>query len=86
MGKKVVLFSVLFSLILIIPLVLGAEVNNSKVDKAYICLDDKIRSRTCADLSSEERIFALLASGKNVDLKLMMMHKMVNVGQSQDVM
>ena len=64
MGKKLVLFSILFFLIFIIFPVIGAEVNNSKVNEAYACLDDKIKDRTCSDLSSEERIFALLASGK----------------------
>ena len=38
-----------------------------KVDKAYSCLNEKIDDKTCDGLSSEERIFSLLATGKCKD-------------------
>jgi len=37
---------------------------STQVNKAYQCLNDKISDKTCDELSSQERIFSLLATGK----------------------
>ena len=59
MKKKVFLFGILIiSLMLILPLAIA--INESQIDKAYECLEEKVKDR-CDSLSSEERIFSLLA-------------------------
>src|SRR3989344_2692118 len=40
------------------------ESEQSKIIKASQCLDEKINTRTCSSLSSEEAIFSLLALKK----------------------
>jgi len=59
--KRVLLFGVsIIFIMLIIPFAL-AEVNNTKIDNAYDCLEKKVEDKTCSKLSLEERIFSLLA-------------------------
>lgn len=71
MQKKVLLFGVLFLFLLVLPVILAADANltddstdSQKIDAAYTCLRDKIDERTCSVLTSEEKIFSLLAAGK----------------------
>ncbi len=70
MRKEVLLLSIVF-LILLVPFVLADDEidlttldDSSKIDRAEQCLDDLIEDRGCDDLSSKEKIFALLTAGK----------------------
>jgi hypothetical protein len=56
----ILLFAVLF--ISIMPFILADE--ESQVDDAYICLNEKINSTGCMNLSFEEQVFSLLAVQK----------------------
>jgi len=38
--------------------------DDCKIDKAYSCLNDKINDKDCENLSPEEKVFSLLATGK----------------------
>ncbi len=68
MKKEVFLFSFLIIvLILCVSFTIAqeddagdADNEQSKIDKAYNCLEDKVKDK-CSSLSSEERIFSLLA-------------------------
>ena len=62
MKKQVFLFSILIILIFSLSCV-RADINKSKVDKAYSCLKEKVKDR-CSELSLEEKIFSLLAIGE----------------------
>ena len=66
--KKSLCFAVFFALLLFGMVSLPAQENNvseqSKVDLAYKCLNEKIDAQTCASISSEEKIFSLLALKK----------------------
>ena len=65
MKKEVFLFSVLILVIFCVSFVTADE-NESQIDKAYECLENKVKDR-CDALSSEERIFSLLAIGECQD-------------------
>ncbi len=70
--KKRKLFLLVFSIILILPLILSAEnvsdnSEQTKVDKAYSCLEKKIDSITCTKLSPTQKIFSLMSTGKCVN-------------------
>jgi len=74
MKKKVLLFSILFTLLIFISFIIIADshdveciTEDCKIDKAYTCLLDRIADDTCAGLSSEERIFSFLATGNCED-------------------
>ena len=75
MKKLVFLFSIFLVSIFFIFFVIAEEHNivcddgdvDCKVDKAYSCLNEKIDDKTCEALSSEERVFSLLATGKCMD-------------------
>lgn len=75
MKKLVFLFSIFLVSIFFASFVIATEHdivcddgdNDCKVDKAYSCLNEKIDDKTCEALSSEERIFSLLATGKCKD-------------------
>lgn len=63
MTKKVFLFSLLIILLIsVIPFVLADENDTEefKVNKAYDCLEEKVKDK-CSSLSCEEKIFSLLA-------------------------
>jgi hypothetical protein len=64
-GKRVLLVFTILFLILITPFALSQEelTEEEKIDEAYECLEEKVEGR-CASLSSEERIFSLLAINK----------------------
>lgn len=76
MKKKWFLLGITFILILIIPVIIAQENGSliddnsaldseqAKIDKAYQCLEDKIEDRGCSTLSSEEKVFSSLATGK----------------------
>ncbi len=74
MKRGTTLFILIISLIM--PLVLAADVNisnanntndeDSKINKAYSCLEDKVVDN-CDDLSLEEKIFSLLSLGECKD-------------------
>lgn len=73
MKKRVFLFGVLIIFTLTISLMITADLNvsdssgnQSKVDKAYDCLEAKVKDK-CSSLSSEEKIFSLLAIGECKD-------------------
>ncbi len=73
MKKRVFLFGVLIIFTLILSLMITADLNvsdssgnQSKVDKAYNCLEAKVKNK-CSSLSSEEKIFSLLAIGECKD-------------------
>lgn len=59
--KKKVLFAILLSLVFSAIMVSAAA--NDTNDKAYDCLDDKVTGK-CSSLSTEEKIFSVLAIGK----------------------
>jgi len=67
MKKRVMYSLVILFFILTFPLIFAENVTvdsedaNTKVQAAYTCLNDKIDNQGCSDLSSEERIFSLLA-------------------------
>jgi len=68
--RKKVLFTILFLFLMLnLSFVLAEETTEEdlseldKVEKAYQCLEDKIEEQTCEDLSTEEKIFSLLAVG-----------------------
>ena len=60
--KKVMVLLLVISLLLVSP-ILTAQ-NETIDDKAYDCLENQIKDRTCAKLSPTEKIFALMATGK----------------------
>lgn len=71
--KKQVFFAVLFLFAIFSVFIVSAanetttcDANDEdcKVNNAYICLNQKISDKTCNDLSSEERLFSFLATGK----------------------
>ena len=72
MKKLVFLFSIFLVSIFFTFFVIAEEHNivcddgdaDCKVDKAYSCLNEKIDDKTCEVLSSEEKVFSLLATGK----------------------
>ncbi len=76
MKRGTTLFILIISLILIIPLIPAVDVNitnasnanneDSKIDKAYSCLEGKVVDK-CSTLSLEEKIFSLLALGECED-------------------
>ena len=61
MKKKVILFSLLMLLIMLFAL---ADINDTKIDDAYTCLQDKVKEATCEELSLQEQIFSALAIRK----------------------
>jgi hypothetical protein len=67
-GIILVLSILIVSLIFVTPLILADENDTEefKVDKAYDCLEGKVKDR-CSSLSLEERIFSLLAIQKCKD-------------------
>jgi hypothetical protein len=64
MKKEVLLLALIF--VILFSSFSSAEIANesAKKDKAYDCLKNQIDDRTCAKLSSEEKIFSLLAAGE----------------------
>ena len=66
MKKEVFLFGVLIMALICSMSYATADTNASGVDKAYECLEEKVEEK-CDALSSEERIFALLAIGECQD-------------------
>ncbi|MFW6282640.1 MAG: proline-rich domain-containing protein [Minisyncoccales bacterium] len=76
--KKEVIFSSLFLIVLVffLPLVLTEENStesdapvdeDEKIDNAYDCLEEKVDAKTCSDMNTEEKIFALLSIGECED-------------------
>src|SRR3989344_3368045 len=73
MKIKVTFFSFLFlAVVLVLSSFISAAANitsceqgddNCRIDNAYTCLEDKIDTRTCAKLGSDEKAFALIATG-----------------------
>ena len=61
MEKKVLLFILVLPLVFILPLIFAAQ---EDVDNAYACLEDKIDEKTCDKLSTSEKIFSALATGR----------------------
>jgi len=62
MKKKRYLLTILFVVsILNFSLMLAAENSTSVDDKAYKCLEEKIKDQTCEKLSTEEKIFSYFA-------------------------
>ena len=62
MKKKVFLFSILILfLILILPFTFAAQ---EDIDNAFACLEDKIDEKKCEGLSTSEKIFSILATGR----------------------
>lgn len=53
-------FVILLSFLYFFAMVSAAD--NSTDSKAYACLNDKITSKTCASLSSDEKVFSFLAT------------------------
>jgi hypothetical protein len=65
MKKKVLLFSILvIFLILVLPSIIAGETED--INKSYACLEGKVKDK-CSSLSSEEKIFSLLAIGECKD-------------------
>ena len=64
MKKRVAVLLFLILLAVFIPVVLADE----KVDKAYSCLEGKVKGK-CSTLSSEEQAFSLLALAYNSDIQ-----------------
>lgn len=69
MNKKVPLF-VFLMLLFLAPIMAAVNIStcadgdsNCKVNNAYLCLQDKINTKKCSALSSEEKVFSLLATG-----------------------
>jgi len=63
MKRAVILFGFLFLLMSILPLALADE--QTQIDDAYSCLNDKLNSSGCNGLSAfEERVFSLLSLGE----------------------
>lgn len=62
MRKGVLLFVFLF--VLVLPIIFAAvnETEETKKDKAYACLNEKVNNK-CSNLSLEQQIFSLLATG-----------------------
>ena len=63
----VLLFTIVISLIILAPFILAdndtsttSPTSTSNIDKAYLCLSDKVNNK-CSTLSLEEQIFSLLA-------------------------
>jgi len=69
MSKRALSICIFVLLIFILPFLIAeenitistTENEQSKVDKAYECLEKKIEDNGCSELSQEERIFSLLA-------------------------
>ncbi|MBS3094445.1 hypothetical protein J4474_02165 [Candidatus Pacearchaeota archaeon] len=66
MKKGMVFGLIIFaSLILLGNFVLAAtEDENTKINKAYLCLENKVNATTCSYLTDEQKFFSLLAIGK----------------------
>ncbi len=62
--KKKVLLIFLSILILSAFIISAAENQTSTEGRAYSCLEDKVTEDTCSTLSTEEKIFSLLAIGE----------------------
>ncbi len=67
--KKRVLSGILIVLLIFSLSFAIAATNATDVDKAYNCLEAKVKDK-CASLSSEERVFSLLAVGQCKDTVL----------------
>lgn len=72
MKKRALLLGILFVFVFSIffasaavntSTICGDDDEDCKVDKAYACLNEKIDDETCSGLSSEDRLFAFLATG-----------------------
>lgn len=63
MKRSALLLTFLFLSLAILPLV-SAELNNTQINKAYDCLQDKINDKTCDKLGLDEKIFSVLAVRK----------------------
>ncbi|MEJ2268028.1 MAG: hypothetical protein P8X70_03060, partial [Nanoarchaeota archaeon] len=61
--KKRVLFGILFLSLILSLSFASAEMNQSQIDKAYDCLEQKVEGK-CSSLSLEQQIFSLLAIGE----------------------
>jgi uncharacterized integral membrane protein len=61
MKKRVLIFSALILLIIILPFVLAA--NETATDKAYSCLKTQLEDNCADTLSTEQNVFSLLAMG-----------------------
>ncbi len=72
MKRSFVLFAFLFSIFLVSQATFSSAAlkectegdNGCKIDNGYSCLNGKIADKTCASLSSEEKVFSFLATGK----------------------
>ena len=70
MKKRVFLLAILvISLIFILPAVFAEENNTvdaeqTKINDAYNCLENKVKDKSCSKLTSEEKIFSLLSIHK----------------------
>ena len=68
MKRGKVLILLLISILLVSPLIIAADANattqTSVEDKAYACLNKQIDDLTCTELSSTQKIFALMSTGK----------------------
>ncbi len=62
MKKEVLLLILILFGIFVLPLIFAA--NNTQIDEAYSCLEDKIAEKTCDKLSVSENIFSVLATGE----------------------
>lgn len=71
MKRLVFLFSALAMFVIFVPFVIaqgnstcGAGDNSCKIDKGYSCLKGEIKDKSCDNLSPEEKVFSLLATGE----------------------
>jgi hypothetical protein len=76
------LLVIVFVLLFLTPFLL-AEENNTAVDNARTCLKDKI-GEDCSSLTSEQRIFSLLALGDYQDCKAEFLDSSNNLSSSQE--
>ena len=63
MRKEVGILTVLF-LISIFAFAGVYATESEQVENAYVCLEEQISTRTCADLTIEEKIFSVLSVGE----------------------
>lgn len=62
MKREVILTVVFISFMFVSPMIFADE--TSQINSAYSCLNDKINSSGCSQMSFEEKTFSLLAVGK----------------------
>ena len=65
MKKLVILLGILFLSLIVLPIVFADE--ETQVELAYECLQNRINQTGCSSLSFEQKVFSLLAVGKCLD-------------------